>query len=965
MTIPTVNTFSITNLAMPGFISVGTFGAKGDGVTDDRAAIQLALQTAANLGGCIVYFPPGIYICGRSGASSFCLDMPGANITLKAVKGTVWLTQPIGLPALSIALMHCDNKSNLEFDGIGFDGNWGNAVTQISPASQNVALPTGTISVLSTAGFPGAGTFTVVLPSGPQVITYLGTTATSFTGCSGGTGTLAQGNFVGYVDANTGINQTTQVDPQNFLLMLRGCDSPIVSDCLFRQCYGDFIWMGASGSDANKICTNVTLQNLSGNLSARHGWDVAGPVAGLTVLNCTTSNIFGGAFHVEPQLQPTTNVMLDKCYLDGWFDPITTQPIPLSIAGSTASLGSLATNYRIYNCTVNGACLIQRATDVVLAKNRILQDFPGSGKAAIYMSFTTQDVTIDDNYVYTRLTPTGIAGGGTAAIVLEYNAIGSEDFQPTNIQITRNRIHARNGMDGIDIIGPGGNQLIESNTASAITDLTLVRAGAGWTVNQWVGFYVQVGTVTAAIASNTVDTLTLIAAHTGITNAWTTPLGGNAITPAAGTYTIYASTGEVVVDDNQIDCSNDGYGNGGYGIRTATDVVGAPVTGARVRLRGNQIKNANTDGIHITAGTVASPYLALELADNKAYDTQLVPTCLNTITFEATPNINKLILRNNQANDGVATAINGLTTGTWLVDDGSPQIWAGWGSPNGVVTANIGSLYMRRDAGGAAAVWTKEADEGLNTGWVRLTQPAPVGWTVDSGSGIGIPQNSTEWTNVIAAAGLTGIVSVPDSLWLCQEAAGNLADSIGAFPLTAAGAGLTYQTLVEGWQSKAIATSDNQNGGWSSTDAGLPDISIANATMCGYIIINTNSNVNRQVIALGVGNVTRAWIGGAQATRAVSGANSATATGSQYQTVRPYGIQCNRIGVTVTGFEDHDKLIPAFAAGMTGKKIALGYAGETAPPGAQYLYAWSWLTTTPTPTQIKALYQVLGWVVDW
>jgi hypothetical protein len=45
------------------YFNVKTFGATGDGVTDDRAAIQLAINAAIAAGGGVVFFPPGTYAC--------------------------------------------------------------------------------------------------------------------------------------------------------------------------------------------------------------------------------------------------------------------------------------------------------------------------------------------------------------------------------------------------------------------------------------------------------------------------------------------------------------------------------------------------------------------------------------------------------------------------------------------------------------------------------------------------------------------------------------------------------------------------------------------------------------------------------------------------------------------------------------------------------------------------------------
>ena len=73
--------------------------------------------------------------------------------------------------------------------------------TKVATASSGAQLPQATVNVLSTAGFP-AGTGgdpnavppTLTIQTGVSTwtrVTYTGTTATSFTGCSGGSGTLS------------------------------------------------------------------------------------------------------------------------------------------------------------------------------------------------------------------------------------------------------------------------------------------------------------------------------------------------------------------------------------------------------------------------------------------------------------------------------------------------------------------------------------------------------------------------------------------------------------------------------------------------------------------------------------------------------------------------------------------------------------------------------------------------------
>ena len=69
-----------TQIPLGIYTNVMDYGATGDGVTDDRAAIQAAIVAATALGGDTVYFPAGTYRCDKAPAQPYSFRITSDNL---------------------------------------------------------------------------------------------------------------------------------------------------------------------------------------------------------------------------------------------------------------------------------------------------------------------------------------------------------------------------------------------------------------------------------------------------------------------------------------------------------------------------------------------------------------------------------------------------------------------------------------------------------------------------------------------------------------------------------------------------------------------------------------------------------------------------------------------------------------------------------------------------------------------
>jgi len=604
--------------------------------------------------------------------------------------------------------------------------------TTIASGSNGAVLPQATINVVSTTGFAfqSGETLWIRTSLGYQLVTCTGTSGgTQFTGCSGGIGTLTTGNEV--------YNGTTNAS--NHGIMVRGSQNVLIENVRMRQIYGDCMWIGAASTSAvGNHSRNIRVKNVNCEIVARNGISLIG-TEDVVIDGFYTLNVKAQAIDAEPVNIHNRAVFVTNSVLDTWFEKeITHGGNPLSIVGgknlATASGSDSARGWRVTGNLIRGTVYIEKTTDVVFSNNRVVLDYGTpidgdpdlAGGAGVLAEMGNNHLEITGNYIYSRPSSSGAEGGAdTAALAIWTYQSGSLRIEPSNVIIANNKIEARNARSAIMVKGAGGAISGDSGTSTAIDNVTLTDSTKSWTTNQWQGFMVQTGSVIGTVASNTATALTLNRFTIGTSGACTTTvgatcsaawldgLGNQATTPPTGTYQIYRQTGVIDIFNNELDLTEDGRGKGKWGVNITNGPNNA--TGMRVRVRSNKIRNCDTYAIRLRFdGT--TPYPLLEVTDNFAWDDLPTHTCTNLLRFENAILATKFIMSGNVKGEGVTNMQSGLSAGTWLVRDGLVQAWAGYGSPEGVVTAPAGSTYQRLDGGIGISHYTKDTGSS-STGW--------------------------------------------------------------------------------------------------------------------------------------------------------------------------------------------------------------------------------------------------------
>lgn len=230
--------------------------------------------------------------------------------------------------------------------------------------------------------------------------------------------------------------------------------------------------------------------------------------------------------------------------------------------------------------------------------------------------------------------------------------------------------------------------------------------------------------------------------------------------------------------------------------------------------------------------------------------------------------------------------------------------------------------------------------------------------TLDGTSGKAVPSTAAEFTN----AGF----QAPGHIWLCQEASGNLADSIGGKTLTAVNTP-GYQQAVSGWTRKAIgptgaATTQSFN---NSTMANL---NASSAAFLCYVIFNTTAT-NREQCSHGGTAINSFEVGGGtNKARLRTNSNAANTTLDHVGAVHPIFVKYDKANSLNVLYSDIEKLSITFDGAAAGAVFTLtvSLSSDTAA-SSQFLWAADWEGSAAenwTDAKVKSLLTALKWSVS-
>lgn len=223
----------------------------------------------------------------------------------------------------------------------------------------------------------------------------------------------------------------------------------------------------------------------------------------------------------------------------------------------------------------------------------------------------------------------------------------------------------------------------------------------------------------------------------------------------------------------------------------------------------------------------------------------------------------------------------------------------------------------------------------------------------DATSGLWLPQDAGQWAEFVRGTPCP----VADTLQLCQEPSGSLADSISTFTFTPSGT-VAYQQTLAAFSQKAVQFTDGTSGSFVNSDTGLPDILTASLMAVAIGSLLSTPAAARSILELGTTTQVRYGPTATPRNRVTDGANPATGTVDP-STSKLWAIQKDRTNSATRGYSDVDTLTPTFSAAPTGKRMRIGGSGATPPAfGVVYHYGLFGANAELSPATVALLFQL-------
>lgn len=234
-----------------------------------------------------------------------------------------------------------------------------------------------------------------------------------------------------------------------------------------------------------------------------------------------------------------------------------------------------------------------------------------------------------------------------------------------------------------------------------------------------------------------------------------------------------------------------------------------------------------------------------------------------------------------------------------------------------------------------------------------------------------VPQDGdSSWYRPQTGAHFTALsMAVPTSLYLCQDAGGNLVDAIGGLDLAKIGAGAaSYGVAVPGWTDPGVGLAAGVAAGFVLGAGSGPDPSTTSQLWIWYLDFTAIPASLSQVFALLGSNAQRVQLLNTATLRARSGGNVANGAadvvaGGAIVLVEQIDRAAGRYGV----FTADEKILPAYAAPTDDgdKGICADAAASAAPMTILWGCRYDGAAAELDDVALKALVQKLNITISW